>query len=418
MKANKFVFLYIFTFFLVLLGRCSGNTQHDKTKKTASRMRARRRETDVTRIIRRKIYLSHFIKRAMLFSTDDATLKLPPIVFTVVHGTWAKGSPEFTKEHDPTYKNIKEFSYKLSAKYKHPVLLLSFGWSGDDNEGRRRGAGAALAGILNVFSESSDAFMIAGIGHSHGGNVFHYASHYVKRPIDLLINFGTPTRGIGGVTSEEAYYRPDKIKKEINIYSTSDPIQLAGSVVQETLYASLTSSGDARRQPYQSGKRIVNVHIKHNAIPPGHVTIKDIVVGLYELIEHIATYYKVHNDLVADVLLKKNRKIITVAINDFLTTRDLVERTDIDLSNQETVNQITSEVEHNREQERQYYRLYPGYGDIRSKGSMFRRMAQTIGDAMRLIRIGIQEFMQSFKKKATKQLPFRKRVRGPLTRPS
>lgn len=344
---------------------------------------------DLTEFIKQRLFFTtaDYIKRAVWIPHEENT-DASPTILIVIHGTWAKRSPAFQKDNDPTYEMIKLYAHKLSAKNKNPVLLLSFGWSGINNEDRRRGAGSALVELCNWFSRKDAKTSFFVIAHSHGGNVALYASHYLQKPFNVLVNLGTPTR-------DQSHYRPGNIKVLYNLYSTSDAVQIAGSVIQEELYTSLMSKGDARRQPLRltplpdgTYQKVFNIHTKINATPPSHLSIKQIIIGLFELIENIDGHYTLHNDLVANVVPPphiRNPAETLVAINNFLTTKELLERRDINLMNVQTIQQLASEVDYSNAQEKKFHTHYPLKQNIREKGSMLGRTQQSVSDMYRFI---------------------------------
>ncbi len=247
---------------------------------------------DLTPAIKRSALLDQhdkeYINRALLFKEADTPEGRAAILLVVIHGTWAADSPEFDDIDNPGYQGIQYLAHNMAMAERRPVLVLSFSWSGEDDERRRHGAGTALRNILNasIFTDPQQISSVVVVTHSHGGNVAHRASQRLFRPINRLYNIGVPTR-------LEGVYRQANIEESYNLYSSVDPIQWAGSFEQDQLSRSMRKRYDARRQPYQLKKdreargekpiKVYNFAVKVNGREPGHVVIKDIIPGLLSL---------------------------------------------------------------------------------------------------------------------------------------
>ena len=397
----------IIVFFLIVVVGMPSTYAAPQERSDAPKLK----EVDWTKLLKREFYgISRSISKAVyLYAPGDAPVVTPgpsqapgpgpgpgpvgptsrkrkPLVLLIaIHGTFAKDSTEFQKESDPTFQSFKNFATQLAIDRKAPVLLVSFGWSGLNEEIRRKGAGSQLARMLNDkrFSAPERVREVFVIAHSHGGNVAHFASQTLRRPVDVLVDLGTPRR-------VQKHYAPDHIKTLYNLYSTSDPVQVAGSVVQEDFLRSLFTPSESRRQPYQANKHVVNVSIKLGGVAPGHIAIKDVIAGLYPLLHEIEAHYKFHDDLISDISFKKGKPDVTVVINKYLTTLDLVQReASIDLKQAGVALQLAKEVDYSLFQEGKYASKYQS--GIRSKGNVLNRMARSFIDAYRVLKSYAQE---------------------------
>lgn len=165
------------------------------------------------------------------------------LLVTLIHGTWSKAdSCEYmsTDEEDSLalLPMTKEFAKQMAIDEETVVHVVTFGWSGIENDLNRKCAGKVLAAMLNDYFPN---YRVVTIAHSHGGNVVNHASRFLKNIVlKLVVNMGTPVilQGRGQLHPD---YVPNNMQRLMVFYSVADMIHwIGGSNPQKTLGQNLS----------------------------------------------------------------------------------------------------------------------------------------------------------------------------------
>ncbi len=347
-----------------------------------------------------------------------------PIVVFLIHGTNARAhSPEYMDENEENRMNLlpktKKFAEQAAYYQNTSVHMLTFGWTGAEEDSARRSAGQVLADLINTYFSN---FRVVTIAHSHGGNVVNHASHSLFNSIALAVHIGAPIIQEGHDFKE---CRPMNIDLLLNFYSTGDIIQLGGgcnahrsigiiakkaaSYVGDKFSAfgrgfkglfggnKVTLPLEQEMQDLAAGahpgdytwgivhmfdpqrkismtddemqqahvKRIVNIRTQLNGCDPDHSILKQGVLSeLWNVRARVVQRYIANDDLDLNIDLEKNTaedKRLILAIRNLPTT-DMLHK-------QESAQQ---EVPYSNEQKKKFSDLYRR--DIFSKGNIFSRI--------------------------------------------
>lgn len=348
-----------------------------------------------------------------------------PLAIILIHGTKARAhSPEFMSEDekDPMhlFPKIKDFARQAADLQKTSVHVLTFGWTGVEDDADRRAAGQVLADLINTYFYNHRVVTIA---HSHGGNAVNHASRSLFNPIALAVHIGTPVIQEGHDFKE---CKPMNIDLLLNFYSTGDLIQLGGGcnphksvciIAKKTvsyfgdklsafgcgvrgLFSSNTVALPLQEQEMQDMaagahpgdytwgvvnmfdpqrkilmteeekqkahiKRIVNIRTQANGCDPDHSILKQYVTSaLWNVREQLLNNYAVNDDLdlnIEDLNIDMQRntvrkKRITLAIRNLSTKQDMAKE----------------EIPYSNKQKEIFRKRYGR--DIFSKGNIFSRV--------------------------------------------
>jgi hypothetical protein len=117
------------------------------------------------------------------------------ILWIIIHGTWGENTDAFFKETDLYYEGIRSCAQSFAQAKKKRLNLMSYRWSGKNNNQARRTAAWCLSNFLKKIDPQRRSEVVL-IGHSHGCNVANCLTHFVDSdcPIDLLIYLSCPRR--------------------------------------------------------------------------------------------------------------------------------------------------------------------------------------------------------------------------------
>lgn len=343
-------------------------------------------------------YFSYFglqgkwLRSLQLFSLDEYRYN-KPLVFFIIHGTWAYDSPDFFSDEFEVFQGIKTFVEELSCDLQSPVELVSFRWSGKDCFEERQMAGEALSAIYNTHYGSVNGYYHTYVwGHSHGCNVANIASHRVVEPFNTLFYFASP------VVQEESepYYRPHHFHTLYNIYSTSDPVQFAGSVDRRFSQRAYRFGSLTRAYEKQPHKKVYNIRCQLEGSSPGHVTIKFIARHLFQLRKKIESLYEFHSHFDVNFFDENKYKRPDkhflfylreplVVIREPLTVSQLIDECIASKQLSSKVIQVHHEVQASNKDEKLYKKLYEGK-DIHQVSSFLQYIVDIIKDSYALIK--------------------------------
>lgn len=244
------------------------------------------------------------IRNLSIYVPDNYVLDKKPIVIFIIHGTFAAGSFEYYKSDQAFYKNIIDFSEKLSKKNSVPIELISFRWSGHNNSKARQNAGLFLASIFNNFYSGYKIYTIA---HSHGCNVVNNASRLLQNvKIDHAIHIACPVRDVA-----EEKFRPENFNRLVQFYSNSDLVGALGAFTTKYI-----TNLKIRKVSQQENKEVYNIRTLIDGSDPGHSNFKDyIVYFLGEILAIVDNIYEFNHDLIINIntnILKKPHVIFAV----------------------------------------------------------------------------------------------------------
>ena len=183
----------------------------------------------------------------------------------IIHGTWA------AKEnwHKPGGSFFEEV---LASSKKHDVdEVVSFTWSGKNNDRERRKAAMNLSGLIQ---EYDDVVIIA---HSHGANVGIIASQLLDN--DSSWNYFGPERykirkfyALGvPVAAYECFPNMNVIKYFYNLFSFEDFVQPVFGIFGRTFFVH---------------DRVANISVSINQKEPDHSGLHEPIIGTFILDIH------------------------------------------------------------------------------------------------------------------------------------
>ena len=318
--------------------------------------------------------VSHFqsserlINGCMLLCPEGELLDKHPLVFWVVHGTWAQNENGYCSSTSEVFQGILGFAAELAVRKKQPIEVVSYGWSGVDSHEARRKAGAELRIIAKYFFDKVNGY--GGhwaFGHSHGVNVILTASQEIF--FESVISLGAPVL--------ENVYMPLHVGCIYHFYSLGDPWQKAGSVDLRSFRKFFSSLGNGERvYSRQAGAcALYNFRVMLDALDPGHVTIKLVVPYLWQIFDTIKNRYLYHTHFNLNVVkaFAETEKSIQVSIRDRLELIEVLESmTDKEVT-PENIAQLKNELSYSKRQAIQFSWQYRGK-NINSPSVWWRRI--------------------------------------------
>ena len=180
--------------------------------------------------------LSRYMPHPMASAHYQNDHKGRRIALILVHGTDAgatthevKGKAKtdgqlgknYYKDGEPVFTQVQNVAQEMANHQGEPVDLISFGWSGANIREHRQVAGMELAHFVREYLPE-DTYRLVFLSHSHGGNVTLHAAQVLKgiRTPDYIVNIATPS----------SYdFQTDNFLNLVNLYSTNDGVQWAGT---------------------------------------------------------------------------------------------------------------------------------------------------------------------------------------------
>ncbi|MDQ5890318.1 MAG: hypothetical protein QG604_192 [Candidatus Dependentiae bacterium] len=210
-----------------------------------------------------------------------------PIVFWVVHGTWARESEDYWAPRSPVFQTILQFAMELARRAARPIEIVSYCWSGEDYHKDRSAAGSDLRMLAETFFSAGSGYGPHwALGHSHGVNVLLIASQ--ETSFDSIISLGAPVL--------ETLYAPLHVGCIYHFYSLNDPFQKMGAFDRRSARRLLTSTGNFTRA--YSSKRLqrmaYNFRAMFDGIDPGHSSLKFLVPYVWDVIDIVQKNYQHH----------------------------------------------------------------------------------------------------------------------------
>lgn len=282
---------------------------------------------------------------------QEVVREMRPLVFFVVHGTWARGHHEFCDVRHHLFSQVLDFVHALAVRHQRPVEVVSYQWSGVDSHEARRKAGDELRRLANSFYSRRDGYgSLWGYGHSHGVSVLCAASEGVL--FDAILSLGAPVM--------EDSYTPVQVKEFFHLYSSNDPWQYAGSFDRRTIKRFFTWRGGGRvfegDRLMQRG-RMINVRLQFDGMEPGHISLKKMMPYLWELFDELSSHYSYHTHFDADIRMAgrvRAHRAVTVTIRESVAPATIADWVKEGKDPAEVIHQIAAEVAHSEALERSF----------------------------------------------------------------
>ena len=295
------------------------------------------------------------INGSLLCCPDGALSDVHPLVFWVVHGTWAQAEATYCDPENHFFKSVLEFARELAVRTKRPIEVVSYGWSGLDTHDARRLAGGDLRILAECFFNSANGYGPQwGFGHSHGVNVLLLASQ--ETYFDSIVSLGAPVL--------ESVYFPLHVGCIYHFYSLGDPWQKAGSVDVRSLKKFFTSLGSGERAYSRDNVRctVYNFRVMLDALDPGHVTLKMVVPYLWQVFDTITEKYTYHSHFNLNVMnvFDGNDNSLQISIRDRLELIDALEVMTEQEITPEKITQLKNELTYSKEQATRFTWYYRG----------------------------------------------------------
>ena len=297
------------------------------------------------------------IDRMQLFAPDTITNR-QPVVFALVHGTWANNHPDFFDEASLYYRGVKKLAQDLAFHLKAPIELVSYAWSGGNTFIDRYHAGKRLASLLNDYYGPLNSYRMAyAYAHSHGCNVINIASQELVFGLDTLYYVASPV-----IEASESLYRPDNFRSLYNMYSDEDIVQWAGAINRKSSKQSVAGFlAGARVYEAQQGRDVFNIRLRFDGKVPGHVKIKKVAPQVLRLIKVVREGYHHHTSLVANLFLSEHGRDPLVAIHEQISLEKALETVALEKrTSQRVAQRLARELACSHHNERWYNKIYRG----------------------------------------------------------
>lgn len=300
-------------------------------------------------------YYQNHVSSILLYR-PAAVQHAQPLVFFVVHGTWAHAAPEYFDPNDSDYQKTLGFVTELAHREQRPVEMVSFLWSGQNTVADRRAAGSFLRILCETFYTPQHGYGPRwAFGHSHGGNVIAIASQEID--FETAIMLGTPV-----LEDSFSQYRPRHIRRVLHLYSINDPFQYAGSFDQRSFFK---KRGNGRYFAQQPDKQIVNMRVMFDSSDPGHVSLRAVWPQLWDVLDIISTRYIYHNHFDINLFLSLDQvthryQAPLVAIREDLKLRDMLPCLQDGESGLAVARALAAEIDFSHRQERLFASHYSG----------------------------------------------------------
>lgn len=323
-------------------------------------------------------YYEYLISNISLYRPTTAITNEAPLVFFVVHGTWAQASADYYDPDDVEYQKMFAFIQELARREQRPVEVVSFSWSGKDWPPARREAGSFLRLVCETFYAQRNGYGPRwAFGHSHGVNVINIASQEVD--FDTVISLGAPV-----LEGTLPHYRPRHMKRLFHFYSINDPFQYAGSFDRRSLDKFFRKRSNGRSFDQQPDKRIVNARLMFDRYDSGHIGLRAAWPQLWDVLDLIEERYTYHNHFDVNLFLSLNQathhfKAPIIAIRDDLKLRDMLPRLQDGESGLLVADALGTELDYSYKQERRFASCYNGR-DIHKKCVWWRQWAANWGE--------------------------------------
>ncbi len=278
-----------------------------------------------------------------------------PLVFWVVHGTWAEDSDDYYNHKNGTFQDILGFARDLADRSRRPIEVVSYVWSGIDSHDDRRKAGGDLRILGECFFSAANGYGSQwAFGHSHGVNVILLASQELY--FECIISLGAPVI--------EHLYAPIHVGALYHFYSLGDPWQKAGAVEMRSLKSFITSLGGGERAySRQPGiYECYNFRVMFDAVDPGHVSVKLVIPYLWQVLDVVKEQYRYHSHFNLNVakMFEARDTIIQLSIRDHLELIQAFEMMSEHEVSPEKIAEFRKELVYSKQQEEQFAWRYRG----------------------------------------------------------
>jgi hypothetical protein len=305
-------------------------------------------------IVHRFLSWEERIGGVFLYSPVVLEKDVRPLVFFVVHGTWARGDREFCGADDALFCQVLEFAQKLADRKRCPIEVVSYQWSGTEEHAARERAGKDLEDIMTLFYGPRSGYGACwGYGHSHGSNVLCIASRGAF--FDTILSVGAPVT--------EQLYTPIRVAHFYHFYSSNDPWQYAGSFDRRSIRALFSWRGSGRvfegEKQIEAGQ-MINVRLQFDGTEPGHIAIKLVVPYLWRIFDEITGNYHYHSHFDVDVSARRAGREVLVAIREPLTAEALAIWGAEGGISEEVIKKIIAERAYSEQQDRRFFFRHRG----------------------------------------------------------
>ena len=283
-----------------------------------------------------------------------------PLVFWVIHGTWAKEERYFFDPSDAVFATIMDAIIVYAERLRRPVEVVSYCWSGVNTMEARRLAGSGLRFLIERFYSAAEGYGAqCGLAHSHGVNILLMASQDVA--FDTIISLAAPVF--------ESVYKPVHIKRLYHFYSIKDPVQFLGAVDGRSAGHLFSSFKNSRAFSSGTGtQKILNFRVMFDGVDPGHVEIKRLIASLWDVIDITEQHYQYHTHFNANMPKRHAGRGVEphVSIRYPLEAAKVLQYAGADQAATKVVEQLKKEGDYSAQQEAMFASRYGGRNIMRA----------------------------------------------------